>query len=97
MRDAIGGRKRATIGVRPHAVRLGAGPNEARVVSNQWLGDQSHLAMDVAGKLMVAVSHARIAARSGDLVAFRVGAADLHIFDSDTGAAVSHGLAPACG
>ncbi len=97
VRDAIGGRKRATIGVRPHAVRLGAGPNEARVVSNQWLGDQSHLAMDVAGKLMVAVSHARIAARSGDLVAFRVGAADLHIFDSDTGAAVSHGLAPACG
>ena len=27
----------------------------ARVVSNQWLGDQSHLAMEVAGKLMVAV------------------------------------------
>ena len=97
VRDAIGGRKRATIGVRPHAVRLGAGPNEARVVSNQWLGDQSHIALEVAGKLMVAVSHARIAARSGDLVAFRVGAADLHIFDSDTGAAVSHGLAPACG
>ena len=97
VRDAIGGRKRATIGVRPHAVRLGAGPNEARVVSNQWLGDQSHLAMDVAGKLMVAVSHARIAARSGDLVAFRVAPADLHVFDSDTGAAVSHGLAPACG
>jgi multiple sugar transport system ATP-binding protein len=94
-RNAIGGRKRATIGVRPHNVRLGAGPNNARVVSNQWLGDQSHLALEVAGKLMVAVSHAPIAAKAGDVIAYRVGIADLHVFDCDTGKAVSHGLSVA--
>ena len=55
VRAAIGRQARAVIGIRPHAVRLGSGPNQARVVSNQWLGDQSHLASDVAGKLMVAV------------------------------------------
>src|SRR5262245_3065686 len=57
VRGAIGRRDRAVIGVRPHAVRLGSGSQSARIVSNQWLGDQSHLALAVAGKLMVAVSH----------------------------------------
>jgi len=94
-RNAIGRRQSATIGVRPHSVRLGVGPNGARVVSNQWLGDQSHLALEVAGKLMVAVSHAPVAAKAGDVVAYGVGIADLHVFDADTGIAVSHGLARA--
>jgi multiple sugar transport system ATP-binding protein len=95
VRAAIGGRDRAIIGVRPHAVRLGAGSNTARVVSNQWLGDQSHLATEVAGRLMVAVSHSPIAVKAGEIVAYRVAAADLHVFDAESGAAVSHGLAPA--
>ncbi len=80
------------IGVRPHAVRLGAGAGEARIVSNQWLGDQSHLAMEVAGKLMVAVSHAPIPAKAGEHVRFGVMPADLHVFDASTSAALSHGL-----
>src|SRR6185312_9096301 len=66
VRAAIGDREKVVIGVRPHAVRLGAGAGEARGVSNQWLGDQSHLAMEVAGKLMVAVSHAPIPATAGE-------------------------------
>ncbi len=92
VRTAIGGRDKVVIGARPHAIRLGVGPTDARVVSNQWLGDQSHLAMEVAGKLLVAVSHARIAARSGENIRFGVAASDLHIFDPATTAAVSHGL-----
>ncbi|HLJ72592.1 MAG TPA: ABC transporter ATP-binding protein [Roseiarcus sp.] len=92
VRQAIGGRDRAVIGIRPHAIRLGAGANEARIVSNQWLGDQSHLAMDVAGKLLVAVSHKPIAAKAGEAIRYGVGAADLHVFDAATAAAVSHGL-----
>ena len=95
VRAAIGGRDRSIIGVRPHAVRLGAGSNTARVVSNQWLGDQSHLATEVAGRLMVAVSHSPIAVKVGESVAYRVAAADLHVFDAESGAAISHGLAPA--
>src|SRR3954470_20600732 len=55
VREAIGNRRKVVIGVRPHRVALGNGSSEcARVVSNQWLGDQSHLAIAVAGKLLVA-------------------------------------------
>ena len=90
-RVAISKRSRVVIGVRPHDVKLGAGVNEANVVSNQWLGDQSHLALEVAGKLMVAVSFAESAAARGDLVRYDIPSAKLHVFDADTGAAVSHG------
>jgi multiple sugar transport system ATP-binding protein len=92
VRAALGRQRKAVIGVRPHAVRLGSGPNEARVVSNQWLGDQSHLALDVAGKLMVAVSHGPVAARIGEAVPYTIAAADLHVFDAASGVALSHGL-----
>jgi multiple sugar transport system ATP-binding protein len=92
VRDAIGKRDKVVIGVRPHAVRLGSGANEAMVMSNQWLGDQSHIAMEVAGKLLVAVSHAPIAARRGDTLRYSIAASDLHVFDPATTRAVSHGL-----
>ncbi|HEY1780151.1 MAG TPA: ABC transporter ATP-binding protein [Roseiarcus sp.] len=92
VRSAIGGRDKVVIGIRPHAVRLGVGSDHARIVSNQWLGDQSHLAMEVAGKLMVAVSHAPIPARAGESLRFGVSASDLHVFDASTTAALSHGL-----
>ncbi len=92
VRAAIGGREKVVIGVRPHAVRLGTGSDDARIVSNQWLGDQSHLAMEVAGKLMVAVSHAPIPAKVGERLRFGVSASDLHVFDVSTSAALSHGL-----
>jgi multiple sugar transport system ATP-binding protein len=92
VRDAVGRRDKAVIGIRPHGVRLGTGTNRARVVSNQWLGDQSHLALDVAGKLMVAVSHAPVAVKSGELIPYQITVQDLHVFDPATGAALSHGL-----
>jgi multiple sugar transport system ATP-binding protein len=92
VRAAIGSRQKVVIGVRPHAVRLGVGTDSARIVSNQWLGDQSHLAMEVAGKLMVAVSHATIPAKAGERLQFGVSASDLHVFDVSTAAALSHGL-----
>ena len=66
--------------------------SSGRVVSNQWLGDQSHLAMEVAGKLMVAVAHAPIPAKVGEDMQFGVSASDLHVFDASTAAAISHGL-----
>ncbi|MDQ0395668.1 ABC transporter ATP-binding protein [Labrys monachus] len=91
VRNAIGRRGRAVIGIRPHSVRLGTGDHQARIVSNQWLGDQSHLAMDVAGKLMVAVSHAPVAAKAGETLRYQIGVQSLHVFDAETGAALSHG------
>jgi len=93
VRQAIGNRRKVVIGVRPHRVVLGNGSAEtARVVSNQWLGDQSHIAMAVAGKLLVAVSHARVRAAIGENVPYGIRAQDLHIFDADTTAALAHGV-----
>src|ERR1700704_1500823 len=92
VRQAIGNRRKIVIGVRPHRVALGGGCGEtARVVSNQWLGDQSHVAMAVAGKLMVVVSHVRVRATIGESVPYGVRAQDLHIFDSETTVALAHG------
>jgi multiple sugar transport system ATP-binding protein len=92
VRKAIGGHEKVVIGVRPHAGRFGAGSGRGRVVSNQWLGDQSHLAMEVAGKLMVGVTHAPIPVKVGEPMQFGVAASDLHVFDVGTTAAISHGL-----
>jgi multiple sugar transport system ATP-binding protein len=93
VRQAIGNRRKIVIGVRPHRVALGGGCGEtARVVSNQWLGDQSHVAMAVAGKLMVAVSHVRVRATIGESVPYGVRAQDLHLFDPETTLALAHGV-----
>ena len=91
VRAALGSRARVVVGVRPHSVRLGAGPQAARVVSNQWLGDQTHVALDVAGKLLVAVSHAPIVAKSGETLSYSLAPETLHLFDAESGVALSHG------
>ena len=90
-RVAIARRARAVIGVRPHDIRLGAGANEAKMVSNQWLGDQSHVALDAAGKLMVAVAFSEVGVTRGDSLRYDVPSAKLHVFDAETGRAVTHG------
>ena len=90
-RTAIAKRNRVVIGVRPHDIRLNSGANEAKVVSNQWLGDQSHLAFDVAGKLMVAVAFSEVNAARGEAIRYDIPSAKLHVFDAGSGKAVTHG------
>jgi multiple sugar transport system ATP-binding protein len=90
-RREIAKRPRVVIGARPHDVRLNSGNNEARAVSNQWLGDQSHLALYVAGKLMVAVAFSELGATRGDSLRYDIPSAKLHVFDAESGKAVSHG------
>jgi multiple sugar transport system ATP-binding protein len=67
----------------------------ARVLSNQWLGDQTHVAAEIAGRLIVAVAHQRVAVRVGEEIPFDVAASDLHLFDSASGRVIAHGGAPA--
>ena len=90
-RTAIAKRNRVVIGVRPHDIRLSSGANEAKIVSNQWLGDQSHLAFDVASKLMVAVAFSEVSAARGEAMRYDIPSAKLHVFDAASGRAVSHG------
>ena len=88
---ALGTRPHVSLGIRPQRIRVGNGPLTGRLVSNQWLGDQSHVAFDFAGKLAVAVVPERVAAKPGDTVPFGFSAKDVHLFDADSGMAISHG------
>ncbi|MBD0864193.1 MAG: ABC transporter ATP-binding protein [Rhodobacteraceae bacterium] len=80
-----------TIGVRPHAVRLVPDGRTATVIVNQWLGDQTHVAANFAGGTVVSVAHDRAPIREGEQVGVSILPEDLHIFDSRSGIAISHG------
>ena len=88
-------RGRIAIGVRPHAVRLVEQGVPAHVAANQWLGDQSHIAAEFAGGLLVAVEHHRAPVRPGERIGVTFAPEDLHFFDVESGVAVSHGGRPA--
>jgi multiple sugar transport system ATP-binding protein len=79
------------LGVRPHAVHIGGQGLKARVVTCQWLGDQTHIAAEIAGRTVVSVSHEQISTRPGSEVMLRIAAPDLHVFAAGDGAAIAHG------
>jgi len=62
-RKALEQAPRVRVGIRPQKIAVGTGDVHLRVVSNQWLGDQSHVAAECAGNLLIAVTASRIAAR----------------------------------
>jgi multiple sugar transport system ATP-binding protein len=77
------------IGIRPQKITVGTGDVRVKVVSNQWLGDQSHVAGDCGGRMLIAVTPGRVAARPGDIVPFALEPRHLHIFGSD-GTCIRH-------
>ncbi len=79
------------LGVRPHAVRVGKDGLKARVATCQWLGDQTHIAAEIAGRTVVSVSHEQIAVKPGENVVLSIAPNDLHVFASGNGAAIAHG------
>lgn len=84
------------LGVRPHRLQVGRGSWRANVISNHWLGDQAHVALELAGRLLVAVSNERVPATAGADVPVLVEAADIHLFSADPeGRALVHGGRPA--
>jgi multiple sugar transport system ATP-binding protein len=95
VRRLLAGKKRVAIGVRPHALRVGGGPIKGKVISCQWLGDQTHVAVEVAGRTAVSVAHERVRQESGSDIALSVTASELHLFDPETGMAIAHGSEPA--
>ncbi len=79
------------IGIRPHRIRLGDFPLRGVVLSNQWLGDEAHVAVEFAGRTIVAVSPVRVAVRAGGAIGLGIDPAALHIFDRASGRALAHG------
>jgi multiple sugar transport system ATP-binding protein len=57
----------------------------------QWLGDQTHVAVDVAGRTVVSASQERVSRATGSDVSLNVAARDLHLFDHAGGNAIAHG------
>jgi multiple sugar transport system ATP-binding protein len=87
----LAGRKEVALGIRPHAFHIGNGAIRGKVISCQWLGDQTHVAVDVGGRTVVSVSHTRIDGRPGDEIGLNASADDLHLFDAESGRAIAHG------
>lgn len=91
VRKMVLDRKQVMIGVRPYAVHRAESGAAARVVANQWLGDQSHIAASFAGKTIVLVEHDRAHLTEGEPIKVEIKPQDLHIFDPTSGLALSHG------
>lgn len=91
VREELKKHQKVVVGIRPYAVRRSEGGVHARVSVNQWLGDQTHIAADFAGSSLVLVEHDRTDVAIGDTIAVRLDPASLHVFNSETGVAISHG------
>lgn len=88
---SLAGRRKVVIGIRPYAVRRSPEGVAARVSANQWLGDQTHIAADFAGSSVVLVEHDRTHLKKGEQIGIRLDPENLHVFDADSGSAISHG------
>ncbi len=86
-------RKRSTValGIRPYAVHRAKSGPVATVTANQWLGDQTHIAASFAGGSLVLVEHDRASLKTGEAIHVDLAPDSLHIFDTESGKAISHG------
>jgi multiple sugar transport system ATP-binding protein len=89
--------KKVHVGLRPHkltvgeAVRPGVAAVKGQVISNQWLGDQTYIGIDVGGTTVLVVADQHTRAEVDSQIALGLEPVALHYFDSDTGVALLHG------
>jgi multiple sugar transport system ATP-binding protein len=86
------------LGLRPHRIRVGdasAGSLtrgvQATVVSNHWLGDQSHLGLALGDAFVIVVTDRDIDAPRDARIAVHVPVEAVHVFDAASGLALFHG------
>lgn len=91
VRDALVSRGHVVLGVRPQAVKRADTGTPAEVTTNQWLGDQTHIAADFAGGTLISVEHDRARLDEGDQIHVAFSPEDLHFFDPADGTAICHG------
>ncbi len=105
MAQGLYNNQRVHLGIRPHKVTLGengaregAAPGvpvqkvKGTVISNQWLGDQTNLGLDIGGCLVVTVANRHVQAANESEIEVGLPNECLHFFDSDSGRAVLHGV-----
>jgi len=91
LRKTLARMPKVSIGIRPHALQLGEGPLKGKIMACQWLGDQTHVAVDMAGRTVVSVAQERVTRTPGSDVSLGVAARDLHLFEPGSGKAIAHG------
>jgi multiple sugar transport system ATP-binding protein len=92
--------RRIHLGIRGHEIRVGTARGgetalQGTVIANQWLGDQSHIALDVNGVRLTIVTDRALEAAADTRLALALPDSALHLFDSDSGRAIAHGGRPA--
>jgi multiple sugar transport system ATP-binding protein len=95
LRERMAGERPCRIGVRPHRIVVGGdGGHDAmgRIVTNHWLGDQTHVGLDIGGCMVIGVADGPIQVRLGEMLPVRFPLDALHLFDAESGRALVHGL-----
>ena len=96
--DGFGPGRALKLGLRPHRIRLGdrtegslsAGVS-ATVVSNHWLGDQSHVGLMLGEQFLTVVTDRGLDAARDSRIGVQLPLEALHLFDAESGRAVFHG------
>jgi multiple sugar transport system ATP-binding protein len=90
---AIADHRKIHLGIRPHLIQVGdEGRIAGTIISNQWLGDQTHLGVDVGGCTLIAVADGTIDAPVQSGVRLTLPPEALHLFDAGTSRAILHGV-----
>ena len=78
------------LGIRPHRIQIANdGQIKAKVISNQWLGDQAHLLVDCQGKRLVVVSTTKHSQYNVDAdISLNIPSEALLYFDPESGNAL---------
>jgi multiple sugar transport system ATP-binding protein len=81
------------LGIRPHRLRLGDGPGAitGTVASHAWLGDQTHIGIEVGGIGFVLVVNREVQVALGETITVHVPPSAVHLFDADSEQALFHG------
>ncbi len=81
------------LGMRPHRLRLGEGAGcvSGSVTSHSWLGDQTHIGLEIGGTECIIVTEGEVPARLGSRIAVEVPLRAVHLFDAGDGRALFHG------
>ena len=93
LRRSLADGRTVHLGIRPHRIRVAEGQGlTGTVVSNQWLGDQSHLGLEVQGCFLIAVEHRPMPVKAGETVPVTLPLDAMHLFDGESEVALLHGL-----
>ena len=81
----------AYLGIRPHRIEFGGeGGLRAHVVASKWLGDQTHVVLDLGGiKLVAASPDKNLGLASGDDIVIKLPSEALIFFDREHGTAIA--------